>query len=243
MARLESPSEKPMAETPEERKARLKAQLDKGRATRAANIATRKAEAVMPAHPIVEDEELPSMRPILAPSEDGAETEGSSGRDERRLRLLEGIDPAIADLISDAELDDIEAEERGKAEAERKKRALASVRESLRQKARVENDLIAADVLLSDEEKRRRAEPVTFKIDLPDEGSGHRGRNGMRVDGFLYQQGQTYTRPRAVAESLRSNHYQTWMSEIRFSTLNQSKRGKTAVEIAGHLIPPFEVAV
>lgn len=233
-----------MAETPEERKARLTAQLAKGRETAAANRAagvlpkprrpkTPPVEA-LPVHPIVEEEEIEfHRRPDIEPTEERA---------SRRLRLLEGIDPAIADLISDAELDEIERDERTKAEAERKKRALASVRESLRQKARVENDLIAADVLLSDEEKKRRAEPVTFKVRLPSDGAGHRGQNGFRVDGFLYQQDRTYTRPRAVYDSLLSNHYRTWLAEIQFKTLDQHKRGNSAVELAGHLIPAFEVA-
>ncbi len=215
-----------MTETLEERQARLKAQLDKGRATAHAN---RAAKAAMPAHPIVEDEIEFTDRPDIEPS------------DGRRLRLLEGIDPAIADLISDAELDEIEAEERQKAEAERKKRALASVRESLRQKARVENSLIEASVLLSDEEKKRRSTPVKIRINLPANGDPARGANGFRVDGVLYQQGTVRTVPLAVAESLAEQHYRTWLAEIKFTTLDQHKRGNSAAELAGQKIPQFYV--
>jgi hypothetical protein len=171
-------------------------------------------------------------RPDIEPSEPLA---------ERRMRLLEGIDPAIADLISDAELDEIEAEERQKAEAERKKRALASVRESLRQKARVENSLIEASVLLSDEEKKRRAKPVKIRINLPANGDPARGANGFRVDGVLYQQGTVRTVPLAVAESLAEQHYRTWLAEIKFTTLDQHKAGNSAVELAGQKIPQFYV--
>jgi hypothetical protein len=216
-----------MAETPEERQARLKAQLDKGRATAHAN---RAAKAAMPAHPIVEEDEV-EVTSFIEPDEPN----------ERRLRLLEGIDPAIADLISDAELDEIEAEERQKAEAERKKRALASVRESLRQKARVENSLIEASVLLSDEEKKRRAKPVKIRINLPANGDPARGANGFRVDGVLYQQGTVRTVPLAVAESLAEQHYRTWLAEIKFTTLDQHKRGNSAAELAGQKIPQFYV--
>src|ERR1700684_2603051 len=60
--------------------------------------------------------------------------------DVRRHRLLEGIDPAVAALITDAELDEIEREERAAAEASRKKRALGTIRDQVRQKARIDND-------------------------------------------------------------------------------------------------------
>jgi hypothetical protein len=218
-----------MAETPEERQARLKAQLDKGRATAQAN---RAAKAAMPAHALIlEHDEIEVIDPPIVAGEDH----------ERRMRLLEGIDLAIADLISDAELDEIEAEERQKAEAERKKRALASVRESLRQKARVENSLIEASVLLSDEEKKRRSTPVKIRINLPANGDPARGANGFRVDGVLYQQGTVRTVPLAVAESLAEQHYRTWLAEIKFTTLDQRKRGNSAAELAGQKIPQFYV--
>jgi hypothetical protein len=209
-----------MTETPEERQARLKAQLDKGRATAHAN---RAAKMAMPAQPITEEDEevMPPERAEQSTAEISPSPLEEGGA--RRLRLLEGIDPAIADLISDAELDEIEAEERQKAEAERKKRALTSVRETLRQKARVENDLIAADVLLSDEEKKRRAKPVKIRINLPANGDPARGANGFRVNG--------------VAEQ----HYRTWLAEIKFTTLDQHKPGNSAVELAGQKIPQFYV--
>lgn len=161
--------------------------------------------------------------------------------DARRARLLEGIDPDIAALISDAELDKIEAEEQQKAEAERKKQALATVRDQMRQRARVDHDLIHADVLRSDAEKKRLAEPVKFKVTLPSEGAGHTGRNGFRVDGRLFQAGFTYTEPRAVFESLQANHYRTWLAEVGFKTLDQHKPGQSAREILGQTIPQFEV--
>ncbi len=194
---------------------------------------------------IEDDEELVAEAPMIARAiiEDDEET-GPSPLEEggaRRQRLLEGIDPAIADLISDAELDEIEAEERQKAEAERKKRALTSVRETLRQKARVENDLIAADVLLSDEEKKRRSKPVKIRINLPANGDPARGANGFRVNGVLYQQGTVRTVPLAVAESLAEQHYRTWLAEIKFTTLDQHKAGNSAVELAGQKIPQFYV--
>jgi len=154
-----------------------------------------------------------------------------------RAEKLEGIDPAVAELITDAELEEIEREEREVAQAQRKKKALASVREAMKQKARVENNLVSANVLLSDAEKKRRNAQTTFRINLPRGG----GALGLRVDGFLYQQGTTYTRPVAVAESLANQHYRVWLEEIKLTTLDQHKRGNSAVELAGQKIPPFYI--
>lgn len=164
-----------------------------------------------------------------------------SGQESRRERLLQGIAPDIAALISDDELDRIEREEREKAEAERKKKALDDVRAQMRQRARVENDLIAPDVIRSAEEKRRLGEMVTFKVNLPNDGSGHYGRNGFRVDGRLYQQGAVYTEPRAVFESLQANFFQTWKSELMFKTLDQQKPGNDVRATIGNTIPQFEI--
>lgn len=235
-------------ETPEEKKARLKAQLARGRETAKANRAA-KAQQVARGS----DEELlrrPMPTAPIAEEDDTVEVERIEGDEiaiealeARRARLLEGVDPAIADLISDDELDQIEEEERIKAEAERKKLALQTVRESLRQKARVENDLIASSVLLSEAEKKRRNEPVTFRVNLPMDGAGDpaKSAHGLKVDHFRYQQGQTYTRPRAVFESLQEAHYRIHLQEIAFKTLDQHKRGNSAPEIIARNPPPFEV--
>lgn len=176
----------------------------------------------------------PEPPPVSEPEPPDPET--------RRARLLEGVDPDIARLISDDELDIIEADERQKAADERKKQALASVRATLKQRARVENDLISADVLRSDAERKRLLEPVTFTVRLPNDGAGHHGRNGIRVDGFLYQQGHTYTRPRGVFETLRDIHFRSHLNEVQFRTLDQHKPGQSAREIIGDLIPRFEAA-
>ena len=161
--------------------------------------------------------------------------------DALRSRALEGIDPEIAALFSDEELAKYEAEENQKAAAERKKRALEEIRENMRQRARVSENLIAASVLRSDAEKKRLAELVSFKIDMPNNGAGHNGRNGIRIDGFLYAQGQVYTRPRAVFETLQSIFYKAWLQEITFTTLNQNQPGMSALEVLSRQIPRFEV--
>jgi hypothetical protein len=155
----------------------------------------------------------------------------------RRARLLADLPPEIADLVTDEELAKIEAEETQKALAEKKKRALSDIRALARSHAQVEHDLVPADVLRSDDERRRAAELVTFKVNLPDGG----GAPGFRVDGFMYEQGRTYTRPRAVFESLQANHYVTHLWETRFSALNQSERGRSAPELMSRNPPPFEV--
>lgn len=227
-------------ELTEEQKAARRAALAKGRKTAAANreiaraainSATAKAVAAL--------EAAPPTLPVDAVAE-VAEPEVAVS--DRRERLLQGIDPDIAKLITDSELDMIELQEREKAEAERKKNALATVRETLRTRARIENDLIAADVLRSDEEKKRLAEKVTFRIVVPNDGSGHRGRSGIKVDNRLFEQGRVYTETRAVFESLQYMHYRAWLNEVEFRTLDQHKPGQSAKETLGHTIPRFEIA-
>jgi hypothetical protein len=202
--------------TPEHRK-----KMQEGRARKAAEraaalvAAAPEDEATKPANlpPLNDIEPIPFAEP-----DEPSPIEAAAVR--RRL-LLQGIPDDIAELISDEELEVIEAEEQKKAAAERKKRALADVRESLRQRARVENDLIPMSVLRDEAEQRRMDEPVTFRINVPRNGSGDPARSprGPRVNGERFQQGMVYTRPRHVFESLRSMHYQTWLHELRFRTL------------------------
>lgn len=156
----------------------------------------------------------------------------------RRQRLLGDLPPEVAALVTDSDLDKIEREERATALADQKKQALADARSRIRLEARAEIDLIPASQLRSDEERRRLAEKVTFRVGLPNDGAGHRGRNGFRVDGFLYQQGQQYTVTRAKFETLREIHDRAWRSEIRFKTLDQNEPGFGGLHA---LVPHMEV--
>lgn len=160
---------------------------------------------------------------------------------ERRKRLLGDLDAETAALFTDDDLIKIEAEEQAKAKAEQKKQALATIRATAKQIAQVEHDLISASVLRSDDDRRRLAEPVTFRVRLPGDGAGHRGQNGLRVDGFLYQDGREYTRPRAIFESLQANHYRAWLSEYQFRFLDQHKPGNSAAARLAETLPQFEV--
>jgi hypothetical protein len=165
----------------------------------------------------------------------------------RRRQLLQGVPDDIASLISDEELAKIEAEERAKAESESKKLALSLVRDQMRQRARVEANLIPADVLRSEAEKARLAELVTFRINLPDGGTG--GLPGPRIDGRIYQNGMVYTEPRAVFDSLQEMHYRVHVNEVEFLDLNQMNvfrrgddvRTRPAQIILARRPPPFEV--
>lgn len=215
----------------------------KGRALtdeqKAVMAAGRKAAAARKA---LEAAAAPPPREVYDVPDDEAWTEPTGTvtvrvADERRERLLQGIPADIAALITDDELARIEAEERKRAIEERTKKALDTVRTQLRQRARVENDLISPDVIRSDADRKRLAERVKFKVTLPEGG----GARGFRVDGRVFQHGQTYTESRAVFESLQANHYQTWLSEVKFRTLDQHKPGQSAKELMGTLAPRFEV--
>lgn len=162
-------------------------------------------------------------------------------REARRARWLSGMDPEVAKLVTDEDLDKIEREENEKALGEKKRQALADLRAMVRQEAQAEHNLIPAATLRSEAEQKRMNEPVTFRVNIPGEGSGHRGQAGFRVNGRLFQNGHTYTEPRHVFTSLFEMHYRVHLAEVKFRTLDQHKIGNSAVEVLGRTIPQFEV--
>lgn len=167
------------------------------------------------------------------------EPEALSPAELRRERLLQGLPAEVAALITDAELDAIEEEEREKAREERKDKALDAVRKNLRLRARADADLIGAKTLASAADKRRLAERVDFRFSLPEGGDTF---NGFRIDGHIFHN-EVWHRdyPRAVAESIQSNFYRAHLNEVRFSALNQDKKGRSAEELMARNPPLFEV--
>jgi hypothetical protein len=223
-----------MAELTEEQKEARRANLARARAART----TRRTEAA--AAP--SDEALLSAAPVAvldAPERPDPKVAAQAAFD-RRNRLLAGLDAETAALITDEQLATIEAEEQAKAKAKRVKQALDDARNVLRQQAEVDHDLIPAARLLDDAARKRMFEPVTFKVHLPHGGAGH-GEAFLRVDGFRYRDGETYTRPRHVFESLQPMLYNVHLHELRFSMLNQNDSMNSAKARLGEIIPRFEV--
>ncbi len=231
--------------TPEEREAR-RAALARGRETAAANRVKKAQEkadeallrAAAPPEPPPEEPTAPPKpsetdQPALPPEPD-PETEI---RAERRQRLLGDMDAEVATLFSDDELEQIDAEEKTKALAERKKQALSDVRSIARMHARVDNDLIPADVLRSEEEQKFLNEEIWFRPWVPMNGAGHGEMSGPRVNGRLFANGVPVKIPRHVAMSLAANCYRTWLDETRFATLNQQAPGNSAPEVLGRTMP------
>ncbi len=167
--------------------------------------------------------------------------EGPAPDDARRAKWTAGLPADVAALITDAEIAEMEAAELKAAVDERKKQALAAIRAQMRHEARVENDLIAASTLRTDAEKARLLQKGKIRINVPLNGSGNpaKGSAGFRVDGRVYSNGNEYVVTRAEYESLLPNHFGQWLSELRFSTLNQSD-GESARAILGRQIPDFE---
>lgn len=219
--------------TPEQKEL-LRANLEKARAARAQNRAASLAEADREAQAILDGE--PRREPASEPAVSVAVPDAAAAR---RRRLLGDLDAETAALFTDAELEAIEREERDRARLEQKRKALADVRAVARQRAQIEHDLVSADTLRSEEERRRLAEEVEFVVHVPDGGAGE-GQTGIRIDGFIFQEGRRYRRPRAVFESLQEVHYRAWLNEIRFRTLDQHKRGHSAEEIVARTAPRFE---
>ncbi len=169
------------------------------------------------------------------------EEAGQADRDARRAKWTAGLPADVADLITDVEIAEMEAAESKRAIDERKKQAIEAIRAQMRHEARVENDLIAASTLRSDAEKARLMQKGKIKINVPLNGSGNpaKGSAGFRVDGRVYSNGNEYVVTRAEYESLLPNHFGLWLSELRFSTLNQTD-GESARAILGRRIPEFE---
>ncbi len=158
-----------------------------------------------------------------------------------RAKWTAGLPPDVALLITDGEIAEMEAAEQKSAIDARKKAALDAIRAQMRHEARVENDLIAASTLRSDAEKARLLQKGRIRINVPLNGSGNpaKGSAGFRVDGRVYSNGNEYVVTRAEYESLLPNHFGQWLSELRFSTLNQTD-GESARAILGRQIPDFD---
>lgn len=206
--------------TPDERKAL-------GEKMKAARAAKQAAQAAAPAEDAADEALL--QAPVEAVDEDV--------RAERRRRLLADVPAETAALITDEELEKIDREETERALAEQKKQALADVRSIARQYARIEHDLVPADVMRSEEERKRLAEKVRIRVDLPEGG----GALGFRIDGRLLRNGQEYTVTRAEFESLNYSFFRAHLSEVQFSTLDQHKRGNSANEVLSRRRPQLEV--
>lgn len=143
---------------------------------------------------------------------------------ERRRVLLQGMDPATAALITDDKLREIETKVAKKAHDERLKAALEKLEDDMLHRARVEENLLSASTLRTMEEREYLATKIRVRFALPDEGSGHQGRNGFRVDGRIYENNMWHEMTVAEMLSLRETHYNCHINEVRFSTLDQSRR-------------------
>ena len=141
-----------------------------------------------------------------------------------RVSLLMGLDPKLAAKLTDEDIEEILREEQARAEAEEKQKAMKEARDEIRARMRAERGLIDAATLRTREQNERLRQKVRIRFDLPGNGAGHQGRNGIRVDGRLYETKQWHTIPVAMLESFREMHYNTWVNEVQFTTLDQASR-------------------
>jgi hypothetical protein len=156
--------------------------------------------------------------------------------EERRRRLTADLPAEIAALITDDQLEQIEKRSQERARAARLKEALRDIEALADAEAKIAHGLIPADVLRSEREKAEMNEWGLVRVNLPPGG----GALGLRVDGRLLRNGETSRITRAQYNSLLYTHYKAHIGEIRFSALNQDKRGNSAVEIITRNPPAFE---
>ena len=173
----------------------------------------------------------------LLTKEAAAPPEENDARAERRERLTGDLPADLAALITDDELEKIEREETDKALASKKKQALSDVRALASAEARIEHGLIPADVLRTEAEKARLSEKIKIRVNLPRGGGGL----GLRIDGRLFRHAHIYTVTRAEYESMHYTVYKTWLDEIRFRTLDQNERGRSAIDQMTGNPPQLEV--
>lgn len=172
----------------------------------------------------------------LADPDPGYLDDGAARREERRQRLTADLSAEIAALITDEQLEAIEKKAQERAQASRLKEALRDIEAMADAEAKIAHGLIPADVLRSEREKAEMNEWGRVRVNLPPGG----GALGFWVDGRLLRNGETRRVTRAEYNSLLYTHYRAHIGEIRFSALNQDKRGNTAVDIITRNPPAFE---
>lgn len=179
-----------MAETPEEKKERLRAQLARGREKAAANRAAKAAE--------------PEPVAVDVPSADDPQLDGF---DEFVLTL----DPEARKILSDAQLMAIYSAAQARADEEKKKAAEKRAMERALGAARSQKGLVPAEKADRLEWQRRMAEMVTFTPDLPELGD-----IGLRIDGQIYLHGREVTVTRAQQDSYRDIVWRARQAELDF---------------------------
>lgn len=137
-------------------------------------------------------------------------------RDPAFARFVDGLDAETRDMFSIDEISDIFAQQKLKADAEKKAARKKALTEKALHGARIEAGLVPTSSRDERERQDRMAEMVTLRIDLPDEGAGVHGQKGIYIDQMIYVDGVTYTVPRANADTLREIMYRAWQHESQF---------------------------
>lgn len=204
----------------------------------------RRAEEHDP-EPLVDppEERVADAAPPVEPV--GEQDEAAQAAAERRRRLLGDLPPDVAALFTDAELDEIEADEKKKAEQSRKAQALKDIRAVAKMHAEVGSGLLSASVLKSDELTKYMNEDVKFTVVVPNSAAGRHKLTssvGIRINGFIYEHGKEYVRPRHVYNSLVEVMWRSAVGEAEFRTLNQDQEGFRAKEVAAQMLPMKAIA-
>jgi len=168
-----------------------------------------------------------------------AETDGDTGaqsppepappagaRAQRLMARLEGLPQDLREKLTPEDIELLLEEERERAASQAKKRALDKARDEIRHQMQVEQGLLDAATLRTREQHQRMQRRVKIRFTLPNEGGGDpgRGANGIRIDGHLYEANQWHTISMAVFESIQSMHYDLWVQETQFKTLDQTQQ-------------------
>jgi hypothetical protein len=143
-----------------------------------------------------------------------------------RARILSALSEDLRSQLSDDDISEILEEERARAAAEAKEKALKKAREAIRHSMRVEQGLLDAATLRTREQNERLAKKIRIRFNLPNDGAGdpRLGANGFRVNGRVFEADCWHTVTLGEYESIAANHYQVWINQVQFETLNQSTK-------------------
>lgn len=195
--------------TPEQLLELRRANLAKGRKTRAERAAQKagppEPEPVREMPRIEIDEgagpELPVISAAAVPSPEDTPFD----------RFLSGLDAETRELLDEAELRAIFAAQTVKAKAERKTALQKSATEKALHQAKVEAGVLPAAAIADAAWKARMAEKVTFTPDLPSLGD-----IGLRVDGTVYLHGHRVTVTMGQYLSFREMEWRAKQAELDF---------------------------
>lgn len=145
------------------------------------------------------------------------------------------LDPARRELVGEAELRRIYAEQSAKADAERRSAAKKEATEEALKAARMAMGLVPQDAVEALELARFNAAPMSMRIQLPPaDENGNPADIGLRIDNKIYLDGRVANVTRAQFDSMREIVYRADQMEQEFLGVGKRRRAFYQAQRLGH---------